>query len=156
ERSRNEKKRNNDGVSPMLTGTVIFLALLILAMIFYYIWYSNRPIEEQKVPKDPDVENVTDISKEEKEEEPEEEETEEEQEEQEPEPEPEPEPEKEPEPEPEPEPETPVESGSTYTVQPGDNMYRIALNHGMTTEELMALNNLSSETVYVGQVLKVK
>ena len=73
ERSRNEKKRNNDGVSPMLTGTVIFLALLILAMIFYYIWYSNRPIEEQKVPKDPDVENVTDISKEEKEEEPEEE-----------------------------------------------------------------------------------
>ena len=35
-------------------------------------------------------------------------------------------------------------------------MYRIALNHGMTTEELMALNNLSSETVYVGQVLKVK
>lgn len=177
ERSRNEKKRNGDGMSPMLTGTVIFLAILILATIFYYVWYSSRPMEEQMASDDPNVEEVEMIdenseSEEEPEPEPEpepetepepesESEPEPEPEPEQPAPEPEPEPEPEqpaPEPEPEPEPETtpPVESGSTYTVQPGDNMYRIALNHGMTTQELMALNNLSEETVYVGQVLQVE
>ncbi len=35
-------------------------------------------------------------------------------------------------------------------------MYRIALNNGMTTQELMALNGLTEETVYVGQVLIVE
>ena len=175
ERSRNEKKRNGDGMSPMLTGTVIFLAILILATIFYYVWYSSRPMEEQMASDDPNVEEVETVDENsEPEEEPEpepepepetepepESEPEPEPEPEQPAPEPEPEPEPEqpaPEPEPEPEPETtpPVESGSTYTVQPGDNMYRIALNHGMTTQELMALNNLSEETVYVGQVLQVE
>lgn len=47
-------------------------------------------------------------------------------------------------------------SGNTYTVQPQDNLYRIALNHGMTTEELMQLNGLTGTTIQVGQVLKVK
>src|SRR5690625_3963313 len=166
ERSRNEKKRNCDGMSPMLTGTVIFLAILILATIFYYVWYSSRPMEEQMASDDPNIEEVEMIdenseSEEEPEPEPEPEPETEPEPESESEPEPEPEPEQpapEPEPEHEHEPETtsPVESGSTYTVQPGDNMYRIALNHGMTTQELMALNNLSEETVYVGQVLQVE
>lgn len=44
----------------------------------------------------------------------------------------------------------------TYTVQPQDNLYRIALNHGMTQQELMDLNGLTSTDVNVGQVLKVK
>lgn len=47
-------------------------------------------------------------------------------------------------------------SGNTYTVQPKDNLYRIALNHGMTLDELMQLNGLSSTTIQAGQVLKVK
>ncbi len=46
---------------------------------------------------------------------------------------------------------------STYTVQSGDNLYRIAANHGMTLSEIQALNGMgSSITVTPGQVLKVK
>lgn len=62
---------------------------------------------------------------------------------------------------PEPEVEQPVEeptveeTGSTYTVVAGDNLYRIALNHGMTTEQLKNLNGLSTNEVSVGTVLKV-
>lgn len=44
----------------------------------------------------------------------------------------------------------------TYTVQAQDNLYRIALNHGMTQQELMDLNGLTSSEVSVGQVLRVK
>ena len=46
-------------------------------------------------------------------------------------------------------------SGSTYTVQPGDNLYRIALNNGLTVDQLMALNGLTSNDIVVNQVLKV-
>ncbi|MBW6514709.1 MAG: LysM peptidoglycan-binding domain-containing protein [Candidatus Syntrophosphaera sp.] len=42
-----------------------------------------------------------------------------------------------------------------YVVQKKDNLYRIALNHGMTVEELKRLNNLSSNTINVGQRLVV-
>jgi LysM repeat protein len=53
--------------------------------------------------------------------------------------------------------EEPAETGDAtyYTVEAGDNMYRIALNHGMSTEELMQLNGIQDETVYVGQELRV-
>ena len=178
ERSRNVRS-NDDGMSPILAGTVIFLAVIILAMIFYYMWYSNRPLNEANGPEDDGIESVENLD------EPEETETEPEPEaepEVEPEPEPEPEPETQPEPEPEPEPEpqpepepkpepqpepepepepeptTPpsTEGRSTYTVKTGDNMYRIALNHNMSIQELMALNNLADETVYVGQELIVE
>lgn len=44
----------------------------------------------------------------------------------------------------------------TYTVKQGDNLYRIAVNHGMTQQELMDLNGLTEPAVSVGQVLKVK
>ena len=44
---------------------------------------------------------------------------------------------------------------STYTVQAGDNLYRIAVNHNMTQQELMNLNGLTEPVVSVGQVLKV-
>ena len=43
-----------------------------------------------------------------------------------------------------------------YTVQKGDNLYRIGLAHGMTAAELMELNGLTSNALQVGQVLKVK
>lgn len=49
----------------------------------------------------------------------------------------------------------PAENVDYYTVKAGDNMYRIALNHGMSTEELMQLNGIQEETVYVGQELRV-
>lgn len=47
-------------------------------------------------------------------------------------------------------------SGS-YTVKSGDNLYRIAVNHGMTLAEIQALNGMGSSTsVTPGQTLKVK
>ena len=47
-------------------------------------------------------------------------------------------------------------SGS-YTVKSGDNLYRIAVNHGMTLTEIQALNGMGSSTsVTPGQTLKVK
>ena len=41
----------------------------------------------------------------------------------------------------------------TYTVEQGDNLFRIAVNHGMTLEELMSMNNLSGELIYPGDIL---
>lgn len=46
-------------------------------------------------------------------------------------------------------------SAGTYSVKPGEGLYRIALNHGMTLNELKALNGLSSNLIHPGQVLKV-
>jgi len=49
------------------------------------------------------------------------------------------------------------EAGGSYTVQAGDNLYRIALNHGMTTQELANLNGITPDTTLsVGQVLRTK
>lgn len=45
-------------------------------------------------------------------------------------------------------------SGS-YSVKAGDGLYRIAVNHGMSLNQLKALNGLSSNLIYPGQVLKV-
>ncbi|WP_028273080.1 LysM peptidoglycan-binding domain-containing protein [Atopococcus tabaci] len=47
-------------------------------------------------------------------------------------------------------------SYNTYTVKPGDNLYRIALNHGMTTDELKQLNGITADSVQVGTVLRVE
>ncbi|WP_056968966.1 LysM peptidoglycan-binding domain-containing protein [Lacticaseibacillus thailandensis] len=48
-------------------------------------------------------------------------------------------------------------AAGTYTVQAGDNLYRIATNHGMTLSQIQALNGMGSSTsVTPGQVLKVK
>lgn len=43
----------------------------------------------------------------------------------------------------------------TITVQKGQNLYRIALEHGTTVEELQKLNNLPTTDIKVGQTLKV-
>lgn len=44
---------------------------------------------------------------------------------------------------------------TTYTVQSGDTLYKIANKYGITVSQLQSLNHLSSNTIYVGQVLKI-
>lgn len=43
-----------------------------------------------------------------------------------------------------------------YTVKSGDNLYDIANTYNMTVQELMAINNLTSTNLALGQQLKVK
>lgn len=43
----------------------------------------------------------------------------------------------------------------TYTVQKGDTLYQIALRYKLTVAQLKLLNNLTIDSIYVGQVLKV-
>lgn len=47
-------------------------------------------------------------------------------------------------------------SNTYYTVKSGDNLFTIARLHNMTLEQLKELNNLSSNTIRVGQKLAVK
>ena len=44
---------------------------------------------------------------------------------------------------------------STYVVQRGDTLYKIAQRYGTTVAVLMQLNNLRTETIYVGQQLTI-
>lgn len=44
----------------------------------------------------------------------------------------------------------------TYIVQPGDNLSTIAKEHGMTTQELKMMNQLTSDRIYPGQVLTIQ
>ena len=44
---------------------------------------------------------------------------------------------------------------STYEVKEGDTMYSIATKHGMTVNELQRLNNLRTNMLRKGQILKV-
>lgn len=46
-------------------------------------------------------------------------------------------------------------SGDTYTVQSGDSLYAIAEKLGTTVDELTALNDLTSNDLSVGQVLRI-
>ncbi|MBO6573969.1 MAG: LysM peptidoglycan-binding domain-containing protein [Rhodothermales bacterium] len=43
----------------------------------------------------------------------------------------------------------------TYTVRAGDTLYRIALNHNMSVEELQRLNGMDGTIIKVGQVLRL-
>ena len=43
-----------------------------------------------------------------------------------------------------------------YTVLKGDTLYSISQSNGLTVDQLMKLNNLTSTTLSIGQVLRVK
>ncbi len=48
----------------------------------------------------------------------------------------------------------PASADYTYTIQPGDTLFRIALNHGLTTQELAAANGIINHSlIYAGQTL---
>lgn len=48
-------------------------------------------------------------------------------------------------------------ASGTYAVKPGDNLYRIAVNHGMSLNELLELNGLSANaSIGPGTTLKVQ
>lgn len=51
--------------------------------------------------------------------------------------------------------ETSSSSATTYTVQPGDGLWRIAKNYGLTLDELKSVNQLTSNIIQPGQVLIV-
>ncbi|WP_197017789.1 LysM peptidoglycan-binding domain-containing protein, partial [Alkalibacterium sp. AK22] len=42
---------------------------------------------------------------------------------------------------------------SVYTVRSGDTLSRIARDNGTTVSSLLALNNLSSDRIFIGQSL---
>lgn len=46
-------------------------------------------------------------------------------------------------------------TGDTYTVKSGDTLYGISKMFGLTVDELKRLNNLTTNTLSIGQVLKV-
>ncbi|WP_159461965.1 glycosyl hydrolase family 18 protein [Salirhabdus sp. Marseille-P4669] len=48
-----------------------------------------------------------------------------------------------------------VATTTVYTVAPGDTLTKIALNYKTTVSSIKLLNNLSSDTIYVGQKLYV-
>ena len=50
-----------------------------------------------------------------------------------------------------------IDTGETdvYTVQKGDTLYSIANKYGITLQELKAINNLESDNLSIGQLLKV-
>ena len=51
----------------------------------------------------------------------------------------------------------PVETPDTYTVKPGDSLWKIATDHGMDVYELARINGLGlHEYIYPGQILKLK
>lgn len=45
--------------------------------------------------------------------------------------------------------------GGTHVVARGDTLYSIARRYGMTVGEIKRINRLSSDTIYVGQVLSI-
>ena len=47
------------------------------------------------------------------------------------------------------------ESSSTYSVKSGDTLSHISIRHDVSVQDIMRLNNLSNDRIYVGQVLKV-
>jgi LysM repeat protein len=46
-------------------------------------------------------------------------------------------------------------SATTYTVQSGDTLWKIATTHGLTVTHLKTYNQLTTDSIYVGQVLKL-
>ncbi len=53
------------------------------------------------------------------------------------------------------EPEEPSLGGVNYVVQKGDNLYSIANKYGITVDQLKTANNLTSNTLQIGQILLI-
>ncbi len=49
--------------------------------------------------------------------------------------------------------ESPVASGSVYFIQPGDNLYQIALKYDLSYQEIMSANNMKNTDIYSGMPL---
>ncbi len=49
----------------------------------------------------------------------------------------------------------PIEDLSTYIVKKGDTLYSIAIQNNLTVEELKKINNLTNNTLSIGQQLKI-
>nr|WP_245249287.1 LysM peptidoglycan-binding domain-containing protein [Vagococcus allomyrinae] len=47
-------------------------------------------------------------------------------------------------------------SGDVHVVQPGDNIYRLSIQYGISEDQLRALNGITGNDISVGQQLKVK
>ena len=47
-------------------------------------------------------------------------------------------------------------SAGTYTVQSGDNAYRIATNNGLTLDEFLAMNGKTEASVALGEVVRIQ
>ncbi|WP_309250790.1 LysM peptidoglycan-binding domain-containing protein [Dolosigranulum pigrum] len=194
-----EHKKKKSKISPILTGSVALLGLLIVVMIFFYVYYRGRDGAQVAQTSDQVTlqENSNDIKdlnlkardsqkeKEEKEKKAEEEKQEQEKKEKEQErkkqqreeqrqQEREAEQARQQEQQQQQQQQTQQQEqsnqqqqtqqtqqqqqsgGSSYTVQAGDNLYRIAVNHGMTLDELLQKNGLSANsTIQPGDTLQV-
>ncbi|MFC5282593.1 glucosaminidase domain-containing protein [Pedobacter alpinus] len=51
---------------------------------------------------------------------------------------------------------TPIITGDNYIVQQNDTLYNISKRFGLTVDELKALNNMTDNTIKIGQELRVK
>ena len=49
----------------------------------------------------------------------------------------------------------PSSAGINYVVVKGDNLYTIANKYGVSVNDIKSLNNLKSNTLQIGQVLKI-
>lgn len=50
----------------------------------------------------------------------------------------------------------PVSSGEYYTVKKGDSLWTVAKKYSLTVDELKKINNLTNNSLSIGQVLKIK
>ena len=47
------------------------------------------------------------------------------------------------------------QSGKTHTVKSGDTLWDLAQKYAVSVQVIKQLNNLSSDVIYIGQVLKI-
>src|SRR3954470_23496388 len=48
---------------------------------------------------------------------------------------------------------TAAADGPVHVVQPGETLFRVALNYGVSMDDIRAANGFSGDTIYVGQTL---